>query len=127
MDDGHVGEDAKDWTKSQSDQITSLYKSLKGNYQKIADKELFGGPQLPYDKAHGILTELLEKQEHNGNGGGLENTIKGYHSKKPTPLLDLSALAATAGLFAIAPPAGILAGALYLMSKYQSKTKAAHP
>lgn len=73
-DAGHGGEGVKDWTKAQSDQITSLYRSLKGDYQKIADKELFGGPQIPYDKAHSILTEILKKQEGHEESG-LESKV----------------------------------------------------
>ena len=115
----------KDWTESQANQITELYKGLHGKYQETANKKIFGGPQLPYENAYHILTELLEAQEH-GNGG-LENAVKAQ-PKEPTPLMDLGVIAASAGLaIAASPVAGIIAGSLYLMSKfYSSKPKSAH-
>ena len=103
-------EGVKDWTKAQADQITSLYRSLHGEYQAEANKRLFDGPQLPYEHAHHILADLLENQDgHKHKESGLENVVK-----EPTPLLDLSAIAASAGLAVVTHPiVGILAGSLY--------------
>ena len=128
-DSGHNnsgGESPKDWTETQSNQITGLYKSLHGKYQEEANKKLFGGPQLPYEDAHHILTGLLEAQEH--GKGGLENTVNA-HSKILTPWMDLGVIAASVGLAAVASPViGAIAGSVYLMSKFYSyKTKPAHP
>jgi len=119
----------EDWTKEQADQITGLYKSLNGGYQKEADNLLFGGPQLPYEQAQSILTDLLKRQEIQEHGnGGLENSVKA-HSKGSTPLMDLGVLAASAGLAVVASPiVGIIAGSVYLMSKYySSQPKPSHP
>lgn len=128
-DSGHAnsgGEIPKDWTETQSNQITRLYQSLHGEYKEEANKKLFGGPQLPYENANHILTELLEAQEH--GKGGLEQTVNS-HSKSSTPWMDLGVLAASVGLAAATSPIiGAIAGSVYLMSKlYSSRTKPAHP
>ena len=62
-----------DWTKEQSDQITSLYGQLQGKYEREANKKLFGGPQLPYKEAFDTLTGLINQQE---KSGGLERKVK---------------------------------------------------
>lgn len=123
-DSGHSG-GAKDWTATQSNQITSLYQSLHGKYQEDANKKLFGGPKLPYENAHHILTELLEAQEH--AKGGLENAVNA-HSKLSTPWMDLGVIAASVGLAAATYPIiGAIAGSVYLMSKfYSSRSKPTH-
>ena len=122
--DNSSRESVKDWTKTQADQITGLYKSLHGRYQEEANNRLFGGPQLPYEQAQSILTDLLRRQEGHGHKeSGLENVVK-----KSIPLLDLGAVALTAGLLATAPPLGIATGIIYIMSKYYSSyTKSIHP
>jgi len=118
-DEGSGGHNSKDWTESQSNQITDLYKKLHGNYQETANKKLFGGSQLPYENANHILTKLLEAQEH--GKGGLEHTVNA-HSKEPTPLMDLGAIAASAGLaMAASPILGVIAGSIYLVSKFYSR------
>ena len=64
-----------EWTKDQSNQITSLYGQLKGKYERDANKKLFGGPQLPYLDAFNTLTSLIEKQKkESGLEGKLKNT-----------------------------------------------------
>ncbi|MBI2658083.1 hypothetical protein HYX08_05315 [Candidatus Woesearchaeota archaeon] len=62
-----------EWTTEQSDQITSLYGKLKGEYEKKANKVLFGGPQLPYSDAFDTLTSLIKQQEN--EKGGLEAKV----------------------------------------------------
>src|SRR3989338_4069890 len=94
MDDaghGHSesGHGVKDWTQTQQNQITSLYKSLHGPYQEIANKQLFGGQQLPYEQAHHILTDLLSKQEAEEHGkNGLEHKVESHANKSATSGLD---------------------------------------
>ena len=69
-----------EWTKDQSDQITSLYEQLKGSYEKSANQKLFGGAQLPYEDAHNILVNLLKQQETEHHGG-LEAATNAAHSE----------------------------------------------
>ena len=68
-----------EWTKSQSDQITSLYGKLKGSYEKNAYQKIFGGTQLPYEEAHSTLLNLLKQQETEQRGG-LEAKVKTQQS-----------------------------------------------
>ena len=57
------------WTKPQQDEFTSLYGRLAGTkYESAAKKKLFGGPQLPYEEAKGILTDLIKKSEKGQHG-----------------------------------------------------------
>lgn len=66
------------WTPDQENQITFLYKSLKGQSKQEADKRLFGGQQLPYLDAYNILTNLINKQE-NSKPEGLEGKVAETH------------------------------------------------
>ena len=99
---GHsAGETSNPWTDTQSSQITSLYESLHGDYQKLAHQKLFGGNQLEYAQAHELLNALLEEQNH---AGGLESKIEGN--------LNLNYLAGIAGAGVAA--VGIAAGAPFV-------------
>ena len=118
--------DSLNWTKEQSDQITELYGHLQGDYKARADKELFHGPQLPYDKAHGTLAHLLEAQEHQKRG--LEGKVS--HSKSKSVgrqeygvglLGALASVAAMAmGSYAIAAIGALAAGAILLQGQKQA-------
>ena len=66
-----------EWTKEQQDIITSLYGQLKDNYEREANKKLFGGPQLPYEQARDILENLVKQQKQEG---GLESKITAHPS-----------------------------------------------
>ncbi len=62
------------WTPEQQNDISALYKKLVGTPQESeAYKQLFGGPQLPYDQAKHILDDLIKKHEK----GGLEKAMEG--------------------------------------------------
>lgn len=65
----------KGWTVDQSNQITDLYKQLRGTYEREAHQKLFGGPELPYLEAFNALTSLIEKQKKE-QVGGLEGKVK---------------------------------------------------
>lgn len=73
-----------EWTKNQSDQITSLYGQLKGSHEKNAYQKLFGGTKLPYEEAHSTLLNLLKQQETEQRGG-LEAKVK---TQQPASVLE---------------------------------------
>ena len=138
MSDGHSTEhkgneghsETKDWTQTQQNQITSLYQELKGDYKAAADKALFGGQQLPYEQAHAILREALQKQEHSG---GLDRKVQDHkESHKASGLGDLAALAGSIALVGgavlgapVVAGLGLLGTAYGFMKKYYS-SKPAH-
>jgi len=124
-----------EWTKDQSNQITSLYGQLKGDYEREANGKLFGGSQLPYEDAHHTLMDILKKQE-SGQHGGLEakadtSSTKGISFNKTDNAIGLAGIIGTMAAFAAgAYPLGIaaaalLAGTYLLKDKYQTKLK--HP
>ena len=63
------------WTKDQSNQITDLYKQLKGKYEKEAYQKIYAGPQLGYIDAFNALTNLIDRQKKE-QFGGLEKKVK---------------------------------------------------
>ena len=100
-----------EWTKEQSDQITSLYGELKGNYEKVANQKLFRGEQLPYEEAHYTLMEILKKQEAEQHSG-LEAKTNAAHAEKSARglfgLPSLNRAQAAVGLLAIVLGLGML-------------------
>jgi len=114
-----------EWTKTQSDQITSLYGQLKGKYEKEAYKNLFSGPQLPYEAAHSTLLNLLKKQETEQKHGGLEQkaadtaSSRLFGQKPAEAAVGLVAIIIALGaLSAISVPAMGYKAAVYAASLY---------
>ncbi|MEK6892337.1 MAG: hypothetical protein AABX25_04075 [Nanoarchaeota archaeon] len=126
-------ENSVSWTKTQEDQISALYGSLKGVYQQDANKKLFGGAQLPYEQAHSILVENIKKQEQ---AEGLEGKVHNESHRvpiKPTQFdygLGLGGIAAAVVGLASANPvvaaAGILTTMYALTPKYKKVTQKAY-
>ncbi|GEM_PF-2872979 len=127
-----MSEGAAEWTKDQSDQITSLYSQLHGDYQKIANKELFGGLQLPYGDAHSKLMKIIEKQEskHTPPSGNnhLDNKIGMSKTDSAVGLVSLLGGGAAYAMGATALGLGglLVAGALLLSKYYSNKPQKAH-
>ena len=70
---------AEEWPKEKADKITEAYHQLKGKYKEYANREVFGGAQLPHEQAKSILDNLIGQQKN--EQGGLEATINQAQSK----------------------------------------------
>ena len=116
-----------DWTKTQEDQITALYGQLKGEYKRKADKELFGGPQLPYGTAQSRLLNLINEQEKHEHGS-LEAKTNAAHAettKKSSGLFGFGQLTqpkAALGLVAIVLMLGMMTGPIGAAAGYKAAT-----
>lgn len=123
-----------EWTETEQDKITALYKQLKGEYEKKAYTKLFGGPQLQYNQAKSILDDLIKQQNKQG---GLESKLQEskngasasekVSSNSEYAVWLLGGLAAVLG-FATTPllgAAALFTTTLMMYNNYQNKYKTA--